>query len=384
MAGCLVQSLSVPTGARNPNGHTEAEVREALDAYTGFRRFSFRYELLDSANATIYDALSDVLGGEVEQNWLADIKRTARFTIAETGVIDFLSDRIRPHVRLHVPPFGTDDFVEWPQGVFLLSTPARQIDAAGRITRDVSAYDQLQVYADEMTTQRYTVAAAANVVDAVVVLLDGAPASVDPSAAVLATAKEWDPGTPHLKIINELLGMVNYESLSFDEDGLAVVQPYVAPSDRGEEWTYATDATGLMVPEAEQELDLFAVPNQWTLVVSEPDQDPIVSSFTNNDPGSPTSTVARGRTISDFRTEVEAVDQATLDAKVERLAFEASQVFESIDYSTALMPHHSGNDVYRIAFDPLAINSKYAEQTWKLTLSAGTPMTHRARRVVSV
>jgi hypothetical protein len=379
-----VQSLTVATGARNPNGHTAATVRAALDAATGSRRFSFRYELLDSANATVYDALDNVLSGEVEQNWLADIKRTARFTLAETGVIDYLSDRIRPHVRLHVPPGGDDDFVEWPQGVFLLSTPTRGIDTDGRILRDVSAYDQLQVYADELTTARYTVAAAANVIDAVVVLLDGAPASVDPSPATLVTAKEWDPGTSHLKIINELLGMVNYESLSFDESGLAIVAPYVAPSERGEEWTYATDTTGLMTPEAEQELDLFAVPNQWTLVVSEPDQVPIVSTYTNNDPGSPTSTVARGRTISDFRTEVEAVDLATLDAKVARLAFEASQVFESIDYSTALMPHHAGNDVYRLTFDPLAVNAKYAEQTWKLTLRAGVPMGHRARRVVQV
>jgi hypothetical protein len=379
-----VQSLDIPTGDRNPNAHDATEVLAALQGVAGTRRFSFRYELLDSANATVDDALSGVLAGEVSMNWLADIKRTARFNILETGAINYLSDRIRPHVRLHVPPFGALDYVEWPQGVFLLSTPLRHIDKYGRITRDVSAYDQLQVYTDDLLTTRYTVAAAENVVAAVTTLLGGVAASIAPSTATLVAAKEYDPGTSKLKIINDLLGMINYESLSFDEDGVAVVQPYTAPSVRTEEYVYATDQSGLMVPEADQELDLFSVPNQWTLVVSEPDQPAIVSTYTNNDPGSPTSTVRRDRIISDFRIEVEAVDQATLDAKVERLAFEASQVYEALEFGTGIMPIHSGNDVYRIAYDPLAINNKYAEQTWTMPLKSGSTMAHRARRVVTV
>lgn len=379
-----MQSTDIPTGDRNPNGHTLDEVIEALTAPAGGRRFSYRYELLDLANETVEPALDGVTSGEVAVNWLADIKRTAKFTILETGEIDYLSDRIRPHVRLHLAPWGAEDYVEWPQGVFLLSTPSRSIDRFGRVTREVSAYDQLQVFADDLVTARYTVATGTNVVTAVTTLLGGLAATIAPSTATLAAAKEWDPGTSKLKIINELLGMINYESLSFDPDGLAVVQAYQAPSERPEEWTYATDTSGLIVPEVDQELDLFTVANQWTLVVSEPDQDPIVSTYTNNDPGSPTSTVRRGRTISDFRTEVEAVDQSTLDAKVERLAFEASQIYEAIDFATAAMPIHDGNDVYRLAYDPLAINHRYAEQTWTLPLRAGVPMTHRARRVVTV
>jgi hypothetical protein len=379
-----VQSLTVATGERNPNGHGADEVHDALTARTGARRFSFRYELLDLTNATVEPALSAVVSGEVAINWLADIKRTANFTIVETGEIDYLSDRLRPHVRLHLPPFDADDFVEWPQGVFLLSTPSRHIDRHSRITREVAAYDQLQVFADDLVTARYSVTAGTNVVEAIATLLDGLTASIAPNAATLAATKEWEPGTSKLKIINELLGMINYESLSFDEDGTARVQAYQPPSERGEEWTYATDTAGLIVPESDQELDLFAVANQWTLVVSEPDQAPIISTYTNNDPGSPTSTVRRGRTISDFRIEVEAVDLATLDAKVERLAFEASQAYEAIDFTSALMPVHSGNDVYRIVYDSLAINHKYAEQTWTMVLKAGVPMAHRARRVITL
>jgi hypothetical protein len=135
----------------------------------------------------------------------------------------------------------------------------------------------------------------------------------------------------------------------------------------------------------DQELDLFNVPNQWVMVVSEPELDPPLRSvYTNSDPASPTSTVRRQRTITDYREEQEAVDQASLDGKVARLAFEASQVYESIPFQTALMPIHSGNDVYRLVVSRLAINAAYVEHSWKMTMKAGVPMDHVARRVVTV
>lgn len=275
-------------------------------------------------------------------------------------------------------------YVEWPQGVFLLSTPTREADAADVVTRDVEGYDQLQVYADDLVPDRYTVPAGVAYTDAVAALLGPVDKRVTPHPAVLPTAKEWEPGTSKLAIINELLDAINYESLSFDEDGVAVVVPYVPPSERPAEYTYADDAVSVMSPEVTQELDLFEIPNRWVLVVSDPDREPLRAVYTNNDPASPTSTIRRQRIITDFRDEEDAADQAALDAKVARLAFEASQVYEAIEFSTGLMPIHSGNDVYRIVYSPLAVNATYSEHTWEMTLEAGAEMKHRARRVVNV
>lgn len=376
-----------PTGDRNPNAHTSATILAALRGLTGARRWSFRYELLEASGAVV-ETLDNVLAGTVSQNWLADIKRTATFTMRERGGIDFLSDRIRPSVRLHLPPFGPMDWVEYPQGVFLLSTPERGTSAGGVVTREVQAYDQLQVYSDDLLAARYSVAAAAVVTTAVGTLLGSVlvppKTRVTPHTGVLAATKEWEPGTSKLRIINDLLSMINYESLSFDEDGVAVVQPYRPPAERTEEYVYADDHNGLVMPEAGQELDLFSVANKWVLVVSEPDQLPLVASYTNSDPSSPTSTVRRQRTITDYRTEQEAVTLAALEAKAARLAFEASQVYEAVSFRTGVMPLHSGNDVYRITLKSLALNAAYAEQSWSLPLKAGAEMTHVARRVVSV
>jgi hypothetical protein len=324
----------------------------------------------------------------VSQNWLADIKRTCTLTMAERGGIDWLKDRIRPSVRLHLPPWGPEDWVEYPQGVFLLASPERTTDESRVVTREVTGYDQLLVYADELLEDRYAVTAGSNVVNAVrALLLDVLiPPAIrsTPHAGVLVATKEWEPGTSKLGVINELLGLINYDSLAFDEDGVAVVQPYRSPMERSPGYTYADDTNGLVFPQISQGLDTYGVANSWVLVVSQPDQPLIIGSYTNMDPASPTSTVRRGRVITDYRTEMEAVDQATLDAKALRLAFEASQVYEQIPFQTGLVPIHSGNDVLRLRLDALAINATYAEQSWKLTMKAGAPMDHTVRRVVTV
>ncbi|WP_433242493.1 hypothetical protein [Actinomadura nitritigenes] len=596
-----MQTLSIPTGPQNPAAYTAAEVLRALRGVDGTRRLSFRYELLDAANVKIGD-LTGVLDCTVSQSWLADIKRTAKFTLRADGAIDFLSNRIKPWVRLHMPrktitlpftidpviwtnrfnvPHGTpvtvansgeggdnlsavtgtatydgtwsadggrslllgaadgsedgavsfditartvwalrtylyvpsatrlqiapdgiapgsaanvvlddiagtyllgstnitaikgsvldrpvrleiendgttatyrlywsnpagsvadhtvtepsiawdpvqtftvsgggaapitlpapaikrpaidsvtvgvagavtrltpeaDAYVEWPQGVFLLATPTRASDAANVVTRSVDGYDQLQVYSDDMVADRYTAAQGAAYTTVVSTLLGSVEKRITPSSRTLPAAKEWEPGTSKLAIINELLSALNYESLSFDENGVAIVKPYVSPQDRPIEYTYADDAVSVMRPEVEQQLDLFSIPNRWVLVVSDPDRAALTAIYTNNDPASPTSTVRRQRVITDFRQEQDAADQATLDALAARYAFEASQVYENITFSTAIMPFHSGNDVYRLVYGPLAVNAIYAEYSWEMPMQAGAEMKHQARRVVTI
>jgi hypothetical protein len=282
-------------------------------------------------------------------------------------------------------PFSSSNYVEWPLGVFLLSSPSRSIDEGNTITRDVDAYDKLLIFSDNLVTDRYSLPAGTVVTDQVRTILTGSTtASVTNSTATLPTAREWEPGTSYLTIINDLLSSINYRSLSFDENGKAIVQPYQTPAVRASEFEYADDEQSVSLPHVGQTLDLFVVPNRWVLVVSDPDQTSISSTFTNDDPTSLTSTVSRGRVIVDFRTEQSAVDQASLDGLAQRLAFEASQVYEEISFETAIMPIHSFDDVYTLTFNRLAISDKYSGHTWDLPLRAGETMKHTARRVVQV
>ena len=359
-------------------GYTSEEVLAVLRGPA--RQWSFRYELLDSQNNKLAD-LDNVLGCEVSQNFLAIIKRTATFLIAAQGNINFQADRLRPWVRLKMPDGG---FREWPQGVFLPSSPTRYTDTTGTVYREVDAYDQLLVFEDDKVVDRFSVAEDSVVTDEVSTILGNITKNITPSASTLPVDREWPPGTSKLAIINDLLRLINYESLSFDALGRAVVRPYKATHLRPSEFTYRDTVDSVIFPEMERERDLFDIPNRWVLVVSEPDLDPIVGVYTNDNLASPTSTVARDRVIVDFREQEEAVDQLTLDARAERLAFEASQVYEAVEFESGLMPFHDTNDVYTLGYTRLGFDAKFSEHRWSMPFEAGGRMKHRARRVVAV
>jgi hypothetical protein len=361
------------------NGYTSDEVRAAL--HRPNRVFRFRYDLLDKDNQFLR-TLSNVEFAEVRYNSLGQIKRTARFRLMDDGDINFLSDRIQPWVLLQMPD---GDFAEFPQGVFLLSTPPRHTDGK-TVTREIEAYDQLQILVDDKVESRYTVNKNVNYIAAISAVLTSAGITrqnLTSTSKTLPTARDWEPGTSKLSIIGDLLGAINYRSLYIDEHGYAVAQPYVSPAVRASEYTYADNQESVMFGEATEELDLWAIPNRWLLTVTDPDLPALTANYTNDNPDSPTSTVSRGRVIVDHR-EVEAADQESLTAQVLRIAQESTQQYRKIEFFTGLMPMHSDSDVYTFAYSKLGISEKFTETEWILPLDIHGRMTHRARRVESI
>ena len=84
-----------------------------------------------------------------------------------------------------------------------------------------------------------------------------------------------------------------------------------------------------------------------------------------NNPNSITSS-SRGRTIVDFREVDNIADQESLDAYVQRIANNASQVYGYINFETAIMPMHSYSDVLDLGYSKLGIAGKYSETNWTL------------------
>ncbi|MFO7172062.1 MAG: hypothetical protein DIU70_003705 [Bacillota bacterium] len=362
------------------NGFSAAQVKAALHGRHGTRRVRFRYELLDKYNQP-RGWLTTVQEASVTHDAEAEIKRTARFTIRDDGTINWLSDRIRPWMGVWVPgnPGG---WVDWPLGVFLLSSPRR------KRYREVEAYDQCQVLLDDVVTSRYLIPAGTRFDTAIRTVLESAGIvniNMTPTDKVLPVDREWEPGTPRLTIVNDLLRAINYQDLWFDSEGAATAAPYVTPDQAPAEYTYADDDESVVTLDdpVEEEMDLFNVPNKWVLVVSDPQRPPLRAEYTNTSGNSPTSTVNRGRVIVDYR-EVDAADQETLDALARRLAVEASQVYQTIRWTSWLMPHHEHLDVYTLTFSQLGISARYQEVRWSMDLRPGGNMVHECRRVVTV
>lgn len=187
-----------------------------------------------------------------------------------------------------------------------------------------------------------------------------------------------------MSAINDLLDAVNNTPLWVDASGYFRSQLYERPDDKAVGYTYSDQELSIIVEGVEEELDLFDIPNSWIVTVSNPEEDPLVARKDNTNPDSPTSIPSRDRRIVDFREIDDISNQKALDAYVERIASEASQVYGRIKFSTPLMPHHEYYDVIGFNFEPLGIAGKFAEVNWTMKLQAGEYMTHEVRKVVSI
>jgi hypothetical protein len=268
----------------------------------------------------------------------------------------------------------------------LLSSPTRS-DRNRNVYRDVEAYDGLLILKDDKFGSRHTIMAGTNYRTAVIDILTSAGITkhnIEQTDKTLATDIDFAPGKEKLFAINQLLRDINYTPIYVDVHGYYTSATYRSPSVRSAEYTYKDDNLSITFPGMTEELDLFEIPNKWVVVMSNPEREPLVSTYTNDNPDSPTSTVNRGRTIVDHREIQSIADQQALDAYVQRIAFEASQIYGKITFETAINPAHEYSDVLELDYSPLGIKGKYAETNWTIPLQAGGRMRHEVRRVVNI
>lgn len=352
------------------------------DALSGNRTIDFRYERLNDLGVVLGE-FPGVMSCSVDHSAFSEIKRTVALQVKETAGVDYLNDRLKVFMRVLVG----STWLEWPLGVFILSSPTRRSHSEGLRFRQVDGYDQTLKMSASRISNRTQYPAGTNVVEAAKevafdagVLLINAVAL----AKTLPAAKEWEPGTTRLQMVNDLLDDVNYNSVWFDSDGYARMTPYRSPSNTTPEVRYLDDSRSILFPQIEATLDTFDVANEWVLIVSEPDRPALVSKYTNTNPASPTSTVSRGFTVTDFRKSDTSVDQATLDASVLRLAEEASQIYERVNLETRLMPHHEHLDVIEVRSGNLDVSAVYQEVSWSMECTPGGRMKHILRKLVAI
>lgn len=364
--------------------YTRQQIDDVLHGRYGPRVIKFRYDLLDK-NEAFKKTLDTVQPGtEIQMSKDSEIKRIAKFNILDDGSIDWLNDRIQPFFLLKMPG---DNWIEWPLGIFLLPSPKRK-DDHNKVYREIEAYDGNLILQQDKFSYAPYFAAGTKYIDAIKQILAGAgitKINIEDSSEALQTDREWDIGTSRLTVINSLLKEIAYTDIWVDERGYFTASKYVSPSIRAEEYLYKDDDLSIIYPEVEEDCEIFNVPNQWTVTATNSETAPLSSTYTNDNPNSPTSTVNRGRTISADPVTIDYVaSQSALNDYVKMIADKDNQVNGEIDFNTALMPMHSFDDVLRLEYSPLNIANKYEELGWTMVLKKGEKMKHQLRKVVQV
>lgn len=121
------------------------------------RHVSFQYELLDRNNV-FKKKLNNVESCSISYKFLSQLKSSATIVMTDDNRIDYLNDRIKAYITLNG--------VKTPLGVFLMSTPSRDIKEA-KVTRNITCYSLLQTLLDDKIEARITLPAGTNVINEV-------------------------------------------------------------------------------------------------------------------------------------------------------------------------------------------------------------------------
>lgn len=334
---------------------------------------------------------TDPMGDAPDINWFGSSSewgpfRSCLFQGGGVGLEPTLIDNltIGRTIPVNRPTPDETNYVEFPLGVFLLSSPTRDSDRDDVITREVEAYDRTKLFIDDKLTEVLNIPKGTNYTDVISELLGDIPKIVEPSNKVAGRDRQFQVGTSIKEVVDTIAEGINYHTLRFDEEGRAIVQPYVNPTNRSPEYHYQDDEISIMFPDVSVKFDSFDIANVWIASISEADGDVIYAKIENHDPTNPFSIPRRGRRIVDYREEEETTDSTSLLRKVKRLQFEANRLYETVSFDTLINPLHSANDCYNITYGPLGIDEKYTEINWEIPLEAGSTMTHTARRVVKL
>ena len=353
---------------------------EILKMLSGHRTVAFEYELMNNEEKVI--TMLERAECSIAFNSTAEIMGTASLTFREIKDKHSYTDmRVRPWFKLLLP---NRNWARFPLGIYILTTPTRK-DDSGSAYVDVECYDKTIILQEDKLTDRLFIQAGANYVNEIrkVLISSGIEKSIiTGSELTLPADQEYEIGSSKLEVINSLLKAINYTPIHFDRNGNATAEPYVEPDQRAAEYGYSTDDNSLILAGGNQQNDLYNIPNVIIRYVDSPDQEALRAEYINNDDSSPLSIGRRGRRIVDVEPVDDIADQDTLNAYVRRVAFEKTQINDSVVLPTALMPHHEYRNCIFVRNDRLGVTSKYIEYAWSMTLSAGEMMSHTLKKVI--
>lgn len=328
-------------------------------------------ELLDSQNQLIRTL--DTVGGRINLNVNAPIRGGGRINVVDDN-IDWLSTRVRCW-------YSSNDQEPFAIGTFLPTFP--RYDRSDRLLKQsVDLHDTTKVLVDDKIEDTLTVPEGAVVTDAIrdILLSAGETAmSITPSDATMRSARNWEPGTTKLRVINDLLDYINYFSIWTDGQGVFQAIPYMRPASRPESFTFKKGKDAIHRADWSREDDISEVPNKVVLVTDgSEEEEALRGMYANTDPNSRFSYWARGERWIVFTDQVEAADQETIDDLARRRLISLSSPSATIEIEHAVIPQQL-NNVVRFVSPP--VDTLAVIERMQFTMTPGSLVTTTIREV---
>ncbi len=345
---------------------------------------SFRFMRVSRESGLETEVIRALRGGRITRNLDTDIKESAECPIAEK--LDIGPDLVRIYMTCEWAGGETEDVV---LGTFLPVIPARSI-RSGYSTATVRMYGRLQELVDDAFAAPVTVERGENAVSRAKKVCEDCGLTVvsEPSNYTLSSTRCYGIGSEgatdtdtKLSMVNDLLSLAGFRSAFTDPMGRVVFEKYREPSEIAPAWEFVEGATAKFEADMTEERDYTDVANH-VVVYYGPDQEgrAVAAEAWDRDPGSPLSTVSRGRTITRVKSYSELPDgssdqerQKVADAKAKSLLDTEQSVVWRVTMRHAYVPVKLADTVI-VDYASGDVQGKFQERTQVLTLVGGCPV----------
>ena len=287
-------------------------------------------------------------------------------------------------VTTRLCPYITINGKEYPCGRYII-TSAEKYYRAGRAETEITGYSVLYLAKRTVVEDRLHFSAGSGYLTTVRTLLIASGISTiitdEESSAVLQTDREdWDPGTPYLDIINQLLSECGYANAWPDMRGQVHLSRPAAGSAAEITHEYAEGQYSIITDPWKRSDDRYGKYNVIKLICANPDLgSPMIATAELTDPAIPYSIPNIGR-VAHIENVDNIASQTELEAKAEEMIVRQMSVTETCEYYTACDPTHGCRDVTALSREGLT--GIWRETGWRMPLNGAYDMTHTAERVI--
>lgn len=351
----------------------------AAEILTGNRSTRFYLDILDSNDSPI-GRLDGVTDGKLDWLSTAVVKGAGQISVTDVDQeINWLTARLKPWMLIEGLPAQ-------PLGIFLASEAPESWNA-GR-SWSVKLLDKTTILDQDTVNATYGLASGTVATTAIIALIESAGIT---NHAVTASAKTldgdlvWSVGTSKLRIINDLLDLINYFSLFANFEGQVVAQPYIVPANRPLFYEFIDGSSSIYEPSFNRDNDIWSVPNRVTLIgVGDGTTAALTSTIDNTDPLSPYSIANRGRVIGHTESGIEAVDQTALDTLAQKRLIELTSPTAGVEIAHAPVPGLAVNQAAQFRRTLAGIDARHVVFKTAITLKGDALALTTLREVVDL
>lgn len=233
-------------------------------------------------------------------------------------------------------------------GTFLVQTPSSTYDGKNRNV-SIDSYTPLLELKENPPPLGYALLKGDNIMEqAYLIVREHCRAPVVKTTSDINLQSDFvaDPNENWLTYVRDLIAQAKFK-LDLDEEGRILFAPKQKAEELQPKWTFNDDNSSILLPEATLRHDLYGVPNVVEVVCSN-GHEQIYTRVVNDDPNSPTSTIARGREIIHRVTDPQLPgfpSQEQIDEYANEVLSSLSSVEYEVSYSHGYCPVRVGDCV---------------------------------------